>query len=195
MLGERIALGTVVELGCGDGSLANVLLRDPQWNVTNYVGIDRSSAAISRARQNLAPFKGVTLCQEDVHQLKPSYGPADTVIACGLLEHIADVERTLELIRKICFSDSRLIVTVSNKLSMMYVARKRRELFGTWPYGYQKNYTVKELQILLDRYFSTSSIKVVHGHWDFPFSTCCDRLASVVSREIGRYIYAVAQAR
>jgi ubiquinone/menaquinone biosynthesis C-methylase UbiE len=195
MLGPRVELGKVVELACGDGSLANVLLSNSQWGVRTYVGIDRSSTAVSRAREKLASFKNVTLRQEDVLQLRTSPGPADTVIACGLAEHIVDVESAVSVMRAICGSHGRLIITVSNKLSLMYVARKRRELLGTWPYGYQKNYTPNELHGLLARHFATCSIEVTHGHWDFPFSTLCDRVGRMFSKNIGRYIFALAQPR
>lgn len=189
-------LGAVAELGCGDGSFAEVLLRDRAWGVTSYLGIDRSPTAVHRARERLGHLANVQFSEYDVENLGAICAPVDTVIACGVLEHMRDPDKILEqAVGALRNPGGRLILTTSNTLTMMYLARLWRELLHRWPYGYQKNYTPGELRALLDRHFSRVTLRVVQGDWDYPILTFLDRFCAAFNKNVGRYIYAVAQQR
>ncbi len=195
LLGGNQNLGEVIELGCGDGSLSHVLSSRHDWSIRRYVGIDRSHTAIARATLRHQTFETHEFCQADVSRIDLPKASADTVIACGLLEHLPEIRQTLKTIHSSCRSDSKVILTMSNTMSMMYVHRKIRESFGLWPYGYQKNYTPTELTSLLGELFSIDQITVTHGDWDFPFVAAIDRFTSLFQPDVGRYIAVVCSPK
>lgn len=188
-------LGEVIELGCGDGSLSHVLSSQHNWRISRYVGIDRSHTAITRATLRHQSSDTHTFFQADVSQIDLPKASADTVIACGLLEHLPEIQQTLKTIHSACRADSKVILTMSNTMSMMYVHRKIKEASGLWPYGYQKNYTPTELTSLLSELFAVDQITVTHGDWDFPLVAAIDRLTNFFQPNIGRYVAVVCSPK
>lgn len=192
ILGERKNLGKVVEFGCGDGSFAKLLLSDETLNIEKYLGFDRSATAISRAEENLKSEHHVALECADIHEIELGASSADTVIACGLLEHIQDVESVLKRFQEICAPNAILIFTMSNTLSSMYLHRRLKEIFGKWRYGYQKNYFPSEWRKALEKYFLPEKINVFHGDWDYGLVAVIDRAGGIFHKEVGRYIISIA---
>lgn len=195
LLGSNRRLGTVIELGCGDGSLFEVLSSDPSWGLRSYVGLDLSETAIERARTKIVSDKPYSFVHADMFDANLKAESADSVIACGLLEHLPDIEDALALIHRTCKADGRAIFTTSNLYSMMYAYRRVRELFGAWPYGYQRNYSVSEWRVQLSPYFDLDVVTIQHGDWDFPLATAVDRLGATINSNIGRYIVTIAKPR
>ncbi len=60
-------LSTVVDLGCGDGTMARECLRDHR--VEHYVGLDLSADALHRLRGRPAPGLGDRPARLDLHQV------------------------------------------------------------------------------------------------------------------------------
>lgn len=195
LLSHDTNLGDVLELGCGDGSLYEYLGANPNWKLESYTGIDRSEVAINRASKKLKDsFLHKFHLQDISHSINFPH-KVNTVIACGVLEHIKEANSLLQAITKILTPNGRLILTMSNTYSAMYLNRLRRQSIGTWPYGYQKNYTPQELNSLISQNFHCEKKIVVHGDWDFPFSTAFDKALHKVNKNVGRYIYIVARPK
>lgn len=193
-LAPRVDLGRVIELGCGDGSFARALLDEERLTINQYLGFDRSSTAIARARKQAS---GAKLAFEvaDLTSLKLPADSADTVLMLGVLEHLQSPETILRAIRGACSADARIVFTTSNTRSMMYLDRRIREWAGRWPYGYQRNYTTKEFCQLLDAHFDVIHDERVHGAWDFPFAAAVDRGLGAISGDFSRYILAVCKPK
>ncbi|ACO74981.1 methyltransferase type 11 [Laribacter hongkongensis HLHK9] len=185
-------LGRVIELGCGDGSFAKALLSDKSMCIESYLGLDKSTTAISKARGKLNNCKRVTFKCTDIHDVDEGEIKFNTVIACGLLEHICDIEKALLTIKKLCALDGLVIMTMSNTLSAMYIDRKIKERLGSWRYGYQRNYRPEEWRSLLENDFHAMVVKVFQADWDNKVVAVIDRFGSIFNKQIGRYIIASA---
>lgn len=192
LIDNENSLGRVVEFGCGDGSLAKLLLSDEVLRLESYLGIDKSFTAIDRAKSNLQNNLRASFINSDILDVDLENFSADTVIACGVLEHIEDVESVLRKIQKICVPGGIVILTMSNTLSTMFIDRRVKELLGVWRYGYQKNYYPHELENLIGNYLTWNNSKVVHGDWDYKIVATLDRLGSILFKTIGRYIILTA---
>lgn len=186
------SLGSVIELGCGDGSFATALLSDKSIGVESYIGFDKSKTAISKARDKLKDDKRVNLKCMDILDLDKMDIKVNTVIACGLLEHVCEVDRALLTIKNLCAPDGLIIMTMSNTMSAMYIDRKIKERVGSWRYGYQRNYSPEEWKNILKGHYHWKEMKVFHADWDCKFVAAVDRLGSVFNKKIGRYIIASA---
>jgi 2-polyprenyl-3-methyl-5-hydroxy-6-metoxy-1,4-benzoquinol methylase len=193
-LEPRVDLGRVIEFGCGDGSFACALASDERLKVEQYIGFDRSSTAIARARKQPSDSE-LNFNLADLASLQLPAGTADTVFMLGVLEHLQNPETMLRTIRGACSAGARVVFTTSNTRSMMYVNRRIREWMGRWPYGYQRNYTTKEFCQMLDAHFEVLYEERIHGAWDFPLSAVVDRGLSAISNDFGRYILIVCKPK
>ena len=93
---------SVLEIGCGTGQLAELLLEN---GLANYVGFDFSAAAIEIARERLP---GVELSVDDARTSPLVPLAADVIVCTEVLEHIAE---DLAVIARIP-AGIRLIATV-----------------------------------------------------------------------------------
>lgn len=193
LLEGRTQLGRVLELGCGDGSFAASVAVQPQWRLSNYLGIDRSSTAIDRAKKQPVPGETYSFQAGDIETLQFTGRDVDTFFALGVLEHIEDAGAVLRNIASAGNPGSRLIISTSNTLSLMFVDRLVREARRTWPYGYQRNYKPRELTCLLHPHFTIRAMTVVQEDWRYLGSAIVDRIGHVFNRSVGRYLLAVAE--
>lgn len=98
--------GTVMDIGCGTGTLSDYYLGD-------YAGFDVSKEAIKMAketRRDNAQFVAID-CEEPSWL---SFEGADTIVICEMLEHIESDEWLLNTIKKTARKGTRLIVSVPN---------------------------------------------------------------------------------
>ena len=86
--GDFGTAATVVELGCGTGRFAELLLARHLNEDARYVGLDISGAMLDRAAQRLAPFAGrVQLVQADgTRGLPVRTGGADRFVATYVMD-------------------------------------------------------------------------------------------------------------
>ena len=191
LTGTTRALRDVVEFGCGEGSLARGIA-DPAWGVRSYRGIDRSETAIHRATSLTPAPDKFAFTRSDVFDADVAPNSADTVIACGLLEHLPRAREALEKFHATCRPDALLILTMSNVFSAMYFNRNVRQAVGRWPYGYQRNYSPSRLRGLLSEFFSVEKLTVAQGDSDHPIATAFDMAGRRVSGLVGRYLHVIA---
>lgn len=109
----RIPAGsTVLDVGCGSGDLLREL--DPPRGV----GIDLSSPAINDARKaatgrNLHFFQGDCADRE---LLAGIGGPFDIIVLSNVVAQLGDVQATLEALRSVCHSRTRMIIYSYSRL-------------------------------------------------------------------------------
>lgn len=89
----------VVELGCGTGQVAELVLeRVP----SRYLGVDVSAEMLARARRALEPLGSrVELRQEPAHRLTLEAGAAAGAYGVDVLHHVADRPATLAELRRV----------------------------------------------------------------------------------------------
>jgi SAM-dependent methyltransferase len=111
VLRARIAPGQrVLDIGCGSGDLLEAL--EPSYGV----GIDLSTRAIEAARARGRALHFLEGDGGDPQLLARAGGPFDAVILVNVVTHLSDVQRTLERLRAVCHSRSRLFIYSYSRL-------------------------------------------------------------------------------
>lgn len=96
---------TVIDLGCGEGVVANVLLK--YLGRIQYLGYDKDAVAIREAgrRNPDAVFR-----RTDIFDLQPAPDSADVILCLEVIEHIEDTDKLLKHIARL--RANHLIVSV-----------------------------------------------------------------------------------
>jgi SAM-dependent methyltransferase len=96
---------TVIDLGCGEGVVADVLLK--HLGQIKYIGYDKNPIAIREAerRSPAAVFQ-----RADIFDVEPTPDAADVILCLEVLEHMEDADRFLKHIARL--QPHRLIVSV-----------------------------------------------------------------------------------
>lgn len=100
----------VLDLGCGTGQLLAAL--EP----ARGVGIDFSESMIAAARTQHPAFDFRVGDTEDERAYDDLNGPFDAIILSDLIGSLDDCEATLKLLRRICHSETRLIIAYHSPL-------------------------------------------------------------------------------
>lgn len=179
-------LGDILEIGCGNCSFIKKI-NEENIKFNSYTGVDLSKSALNEAQSNIKKIKNHNLINADVTEVLLDK-KFDTIIALGLLEHIEHFEKLKNNILKHSTDGTKIIISTSNKKSMMYLARKTREALGFWPYGYQDNDTITSISKKLGHEFRIVNSTTLHGDNDYFISTLFDKVLSIFSKNIGRYL-------
>ncbi len=143
----------VLEVGCGSGDLADRLLDPAVWpaaRVPEYCGTDVSPEQIALARAR-CPGRAFQTCS--VYRLPYPDASVDLVIACEVLEHLADPARALAEVARV--TRGRVLISVPREplwraLNLCRGAYWRH--FGNTP-GHVQHFSVRSLRQLVGRRF------------------------------------------
>jgi SAM-dependent methyltransferase len=95
-------VGSVLDLGCGDGTLSKFVRRG------SYLGVDFSPFVIGEAKR-LNRGRGARFLVGDILDL-PELDPFDTVVMMEVLEHLDNPAQVVELVRPL--ARKRIVVSV-----------------------------------------------------------------------------------
>ncbi len=99
--------GRVLDVGCGDGSIAAGVVD----RAGDYLGIDVSPIAIAAARERLPSARFAATGIEDVGD----EGPFDLVMAYEVLEHLADPHAVMARIARLMSPEGVLVLSTPNR--------------------------------------------------------------------------------
>jgi SAM-dependent methyltransferase len=100
----------VLDLGCGDGPTAPLLL---EAGATRYLGLDGSAGMIETARaQHGRP--GIEFVHENIEDIGPELGSFDIVVSRMALHYVALIEPVIATIRELLRPGGRLVFSVSH---------------------------------------------------------------------------------
>ena len=123
-------VSSVLELGCGTGSVLNVITR--RMNA-NAVGVDRDPGCITTAQRN---YPRVTYQQGDIFNLPFKEKAFDLVYSVGLLEHFSyeDQQRLLNMHASYAKRYVALMVPADSWVmnSILYFNKRVLKRSGTW---------------------------------------------------------------
>lgn len=156
---------TVIEIGVGTGSLLRMVHETTRLRV---IGLDISRNAIRQAKLRFSPFKSnSSLVLGDVFHLPFRDGSFDVVICLGLIEHFEDSFTPMSNVLKLVKKGGYAFISVPQRASL-YAPYKRWQIRRkTWPFGFEKEFTMNELREMCKR-AGLSSFKVV-GVDFYPF--------------------------
>ena len=99
-----IQLGDVLDIGCGDGALAQLLA--PRCR--SYLGLDRSERIVSAARKRLTGYEGVEFRVADMHALPFEAPRFDSVLLFNTLTYAETPRRVVSEALRVLRDDGRL---------------------------------------------------------------------------------------
>lgn len=137
----------VLEAGCGDGLVLLSLLR--LFEIQGH-GLDISVSAKERAEELMeAEGKRFSFDIGDILAMPYPDDHFDKIVCLGVIEHFLDPTQSLAEVYRVLKPGGQVIMMTPNKKSLGVLDRKLKEWLGTWPFGYQTEYSPKELERLM----------------------------------------------
>jgi len=134
--------GTVLDIGCGDGSLLE------SSEARRVCGVDIDDRALELAQQRLPHAELRQGWFEDMEW--DSSRTFDTIVMSGVLEQAYDISTMLERVRLVCNRRSRLVITSYSRLAQPLL--RLLEAFGARPRNPVENWIPPgEIHNLLDQ--------------------------------------------
>lgn len=142
----------LVELGCGTGQVAELVLRQLPCR---YLGVDVSAEMLARARQALEPVGSrVELRQEPAHRLTLEDGAAAAAYGVDVLHHVADRPATLAELRRVLGRDGRACFLEGNPWyplnALLAVRREERGLLRSTRRGYLRDFAAAGFDVTVE---------------------------------------------
>lgn len=179
----------VLDVGCGAGDMLG-LLADVSPSLNLY-GVDRSTTAIQLACTRYPNLTARFSC--GAAELLPfADDQFDALFLFGILEHVQDHRAVLREAHRILRTDGLAFISSSNAASTLQVRNTLLASFGLYRYGYQRNWTVTELQAELELEFDVQRKFVMHADADMKIIARSDRAISHFVPAWGRYICFIA---
>lgn len=103
--------GSVLDIGCGDGRLLEMIANQRWRKIEDIYGIDYSSEAIKQAQRRIS---GANLLQSDIHRLNFPDNYFSAIIASETLEHANDPSVVLQEGYRVLRPGGLFIITIPN---------------------------------------------------------------------------------
>ena len=144
----------ILEVGCGEGELAERLGRETSAEV---IAVDQSPRMVELARA-----RGVDARVGRVEELAFEDEGFDCVVAAWMLYHVEQLDRALEEISRVLRPGGRLVAVTNGRDHM----KELYELTGRE--GIRSRFTAEDADELLPRYFARVGRRDAHGWIVFP---------------------------
>ncbi len=155
-LASTLRRGRALDVGCAEGYLAKRLV-EQGWFVD---GIDLDKKSVKKAeRFCTGVFIGDISDEEFVNAIPKTY---DLLILGDIIEHVADPERTMQLLLKHLRKDGKLIISVPNIAHLYIRLTLFAGIFDYWEKGILDKTHVRNItKSSLMRFFRYNNIKPV----------------------------------
>lgn len=158
---SRVPVGRVFDLGCGNGSVANVLSRQG-WDVT---GVDPSEEGIAQAN---ACFPNLHLHHGSAYDdLAATYGRFPAVVSLEVVEHVYSPRQYAATLFSLVEAGGTAIISTPyhgylKNLAMAVTGKMDAHFTVLWNHGHIKFWSIKTLtQLLSEAGFVNISFKRV----------------------------------
>lgn len=148
----------VIDVGVGTGSLLQLIHEAMHLEV---VGIDISRNAIREAKLRFRSFESKSsLTLGDVFHLPFRNGTFDVVICLGLIEHFKDSLTPMLNVLKLVKEGGYAFISVPQRKSLYTPFKNWQIRRKTWPFGFEKEFTVMELKEICEK-LGLSKVRIV----------------------------------
>lgn len=138
----------IVDYGCGDGTFLALLARSDAVPA-EAVGLEVHQGLIDDCRRRLGSLPGLSFCMAEEIDRREYAGRYDAVFCMEVLEHVVEVDQTIERFRRLLRPGGRLVVSVpveiGGSLLVKQVARHAAGRLGVRDYPGMPPYTWREL--------------------------------------------------
>jgi SAM-dependent methyltransferase len=156
--------GRILEVGCGEGELAERLVREAAADV---VAIDQSPRMVELARA-----RGVAARVGLAEELEFEDESFDCVVAAWMLYHVEDLERALVEVSRVLRADGQFVAVTNGRDHL----KELLELLGRERLG--SKFTAEDAEEILPRHFSSVERRDAHGWIVFPDSDAAQAYVS-----------------
>jgi ubiquinone/menaquinone biosynthesis C-methylase UbiE len=190
LIGDLPPSARLLDIGCGGGENL-MLLRKHAAPQVELTGIDVSSEAVARATSLLQD--GAKIFQGTAVSLPFPTGSFDRVTMFGVMEHIREHDKVILEISRILVPGGRLYISTSNYYSLVRWTTLFRKTISAFPFGYQRDWSERQIRSWLGQYFNILSIGVVSADWDMPMAKVVDGAFGLFNSAWGRYLFIKAE--
>lgn len=180
------------DIGCGGGYISKELFQRYKCKIFS---IDESNEAIEYAKK-FNSFEGSNYFVSSAQKIDLLDSSVDIVFCIGVLEHIREIDLALYEIKRILKPRGKIVITSSNRFSIMFFDRLIKQFFHRWKYGYQKNWTPEGIKKKLTQYgFTISDCSIMQGYGDFNNINNTDKKINRIIPFWGRYIQIIGEKK
>jgi len=111
VVAKLVSLGQVLDLGSGDGVLAELLAKNSQ----QYTCVDNNTKAIDAAKSRLKHLNNVSFHQCDIHELPFEANQFDCVLMLHVLTYSTQPEVVIKQAFKVCKPGGQVIISTLQK--------------------------------------------------------------------------------
>jgi ubiquinone/menaquinone biosynthesis C-methylase UbiE len=111
----------ILDCGCGDGTLINLIARPGQ----QIVGVDVSELALSLAKKKIPSHKMVKLCRSKIEKLPFTENSFDLCYSTYVFEHLNNPQKAIDEMIRVCRPGGYLIFVFPNFGSPVWNAPSR----------------------------------------------------------------------
>lgn len=155
-----------LEIGCG--TAIDSLIISKRVNCL-ACGVDLSKEALKVAQKFTEPYRSrIDLANADVHHLPFVDEQFDVVFSQGVLEHFEDIDPVLEEQLRVLERKGRLVISVPQKYTAYTIAKRQRIKEGSWPWGYETEFSYRDLQEIGRRWALSEKDVIGYGYWLHP---------------------------
>lgn len=188
----------ILESGCGDATM--VLSLADRFNAHAY-GVDFSDVAIKKAKKNAQFFgRHINLKHADVRNTPYPDGKFDKILSLGIIEHFKSPEVSVSELFRLTKSGGTLILMTPNKRSFGPIDRNVQQMLGRWPFGYQTEYTPRQLKLIAedagfvtDKSVATQRPWIKHDKANMKLVSILDQGASFLFDDCGFYSWYIGR--
>lgn len=156
-----------LEIGCGTAIDSLVVTQRIDCRAC---GVDLSTEALRVARKISEPCRQrIELVNADIHQLPFADERFDMVFSQGVLEHFENTDPVLEEQLRVLKRKGRLVISVPQKYTAYTIAKHWRIRKGSWPWGYETEFSYRDLQAIGRRWALSEKEVIGYGYWLHPF--------------------------
>jgi SAM-dependent methyltransferase len=167
----------ILEVGCGEGELAERLQRELDAEV---IAVDQSERMVEITRG-----RGVDARLGNVERLSFADGSFDCVVAAWMLYHVADLDRALAEIGRVLASGGRLVAATNGSDHL-------KELFDlVGGRSWDSSFFADDAEEILGRHFRRVERRDAHGWLAFPNAPAAQRYIDSFVPQQGRRVPAI----
>ena len=154
----------ILDIGCGPGALLRYLPPN-----TTYIGLDRNSDYIERARRTFGS-RGEFICDDVANFAKHGLAPVNIAVAIGLLHHLDD-----ELAESLTRTAAGVLVPAGRLITVDPCYHPKQSAIQRMIVSNDRGMHVRPLDgyvVLCSTMFPDPQAAFERAHFPFPYSVC-----------------------
>jgi SAM-dependent methyltransferase len=138
----------LLDYGSGDGTFLAILAEQP-WHPELSVGAELVTDVLKDCRLRFADLKGVEFCFISELAQEKHRAAYDTVVCMEVLEHVSDLEGTIDQLHSVLAPDGHIVISVPVEIGPPVLVKQMLRRIAGWrnigDYKYNSRYSLLEM--------------------------------------------------